>query len=483
MNRLTRVIVPAAKTLQADMSSSPAPVLIIGAGISGLALAQGLHKFSIPFRIFERDPVLNVRSQGYRVRITDNSIYALESLLTRSLYDHLEASCAAVALDAPTQTASNAGAGPRGRFNARNMEKIETKFGGPPLNQLHTQGATDADRSVLRSVLMHGLEEYVEFGKAFESYPMDPAGSGVLVRFSDGSEVTGRLVVCADGASSKVKKELIPDERLLDTEGRLIYGKTTLTPSFLSRFNELARNGLVVVIHQPSPPSTSSTTSPETSTSAPSPSPQAPSAADHPTTLALEVIRFKDNEYRSTLPPNYVYWVLMSRKNSTALTTFLTSPDNNDASLLTQISTPASAAALTHHLTQHWHPSIRILFDDQDVAQTSLIRVLSANAEIPPWDSVGGRVTLIGDAAHVMSPTAGVGAVTALRDAALMMEALRDQEEYGDREGDPMVGQAEAVETYVKGMRAYAGDAVVSSRRGGKILFGMPTFEEMEAVA
>ena len=45
--------------------SSPKPVLIVGAGISGLLLAQSLRKSGVAFRIFERDADLTTRGVGW----------------------------------------------------------------------------------------------------------------------------------------------------------------------------------------------------------------------------------------------------------------------------------------------------------------------------------------------------------------------------------------------------------------------------------
>jgi 2-polyprenyl-6-methoxyphenol hydroxylase-like FAD-dependent oxidoreductase len=41
------------------------PVLIIGAGVVGLTLAQGLRQAGIPFQIFERQEASSERSQGW----------------------------------------------------------------------------------------------------------------------------------------------------------------------------------------------------------------------------------------------------------------------------------------------------------------------------------------------------------------------------------------------------------------------------------
>jgi 2-polyprenyl-6-methoxyphenol hydroxylase-like FAD-dependent oxidoreductase len=44
-------------------------VLIIGAGIGGLVLAQVLRKHGISYRIFERDSGLISRTQGWAINI------------------------------------------------------------------------------------------------------------------------------------------------------------------------------------------------------------------------------------------------------------------------------------------------------------------------------------------------------------------------------------------------------------------------------
>jgi len=57
-------------------------ILIVGAGLGGLALAQGLVKEGSHVSVFERDLSPSSRAQGYRISIRALGMAALTALLT-----------------------------------------------------------------------------------------------------------------------------------------------------------------------------------------------------------------------------------------------------------------------------------------------------------------------------------------------------------------------------------------------------------------
>lgn len=64
------------------------PVLIIGAGISGLLLAQQLRQLKIPFQIFERDSSFTARGSGWGLTL-HWSLPALRELLPEDLLSRI----------------------------------------------------------------------------------------------------------------------------------------------------------------------------------------------------------------------------------------------------------------------------------------------------------------------------------------------------------------------------------------------------------
>lgn len=54
--------------MQSSQRSTP-HVIIVGAGLGGLLLAQALTKKGISFQTFERDESLHARFQGYAIGI------------------------------------------------------------------------------------------------------------------------------------------------------------------------------------------------------------------------------------------------------------------------------------------------------------------------------------------------------------------------------------------------------------------------------
>ncbi|TYZ68181.1 hypothetical protein PybrP1_007248 [[Pythium] brassicae (nom. inval.)] len=136
-------------------------VLIVGGGIGGLCLAQGLKKNGIPFTVFERDPTPNYRTQGYRLRINSSGYEALKANLSPANFEVFLRSTGHFQpgfkyLDAHTGEPTNENAA----FSHKST-KIDHVF--------------SADRAMLRSLLLTDLSDFeIQFGHAFKRY--DRAG-------------------------------------------------------------------------------------------------------------------------------------------------------------------------------------------------------------------------------------------------------------------------------------------------------------------
>ena len=113
---------------------------------------------------------------------------------------------------------------------------------------------------------------------------------------------------------------------------------------------------------------------------------------------------------------------------------------------------------------------MRAVFEMQGKGQASTLRISSAPLDLPGWE-VSPRVTLLGDAIHVMPPTGALGLVTALRDSADLARKIVDAG--GIENVDRSV-----IGNYESEMRDFAKMALGRSWQSGLKTFGLRPVEE-----
>ncbi|KAK3201165.1 hypothetical protein GRF29_213g1344068 [Pseudopithomyces chartarum] len=164
-----------------DSSTTKTPhVLILGAGLGGLTLAQSLRKKGITFRVFERDSDPHARPQGWAIAlhsILDEFHASMpEDLMNFEQVNHLRP------LTLPAEIALY-------------REGDDRKYGG---RDDGTGKFVRAKRNVLRNWLCNHIN--VEYGKKAER--IKETDDGVVVHFADGTSASGDVVVGADGVHS-----------------------------------------------------------------------------------------------------------------------------------------------------------------------------------------------------------------------------------------------------------------------------------------
>jgi 2-polyprenyl-6-methoxyphenol hydroxylase-like FAD-dependent oxidoreductase len=179
-------------------------VSVVGAGLGGLCLAQGLRGAGIEADVYERDPAITARFQGYRLVLDPVGFEALRGCLPPRWHPLLDA----IVGDAYG----------------------ERLILDPQLNQIGELGSGRTgivvDRHVLRHLLLTGLT--VHTGAALTGYDVLADGK-VEARFVHRDPATADVLVGADGVGSAVRAVLSPQTTPTDTGVRFVIGRTPLT--------------------------------------------------------------------------------------------------------------------------------------------------------------------------------------------------------------------------------------------------------------
>ncbi|KUJ11554.1 monooxygenase [Mollisia scopiformis] len=169
-------------------------VLIVGAGITGLLIAQGLEKNFLE-QIRRREWTMGIHW----------SIPIIEKLLPTDLSNRLfEAQC-----------------NPELVTDLYTFIELHNSETGDVLKTISTPNLKRVSRKKLRTLCADGLE--ILWGKSLEDIIHESDGEGVSAHFSDGSTYHGNILVGADGPKSKVRKLLLGADKAKTTPMDLIY--------------------------------------------------------------------------------------------------------------------------------------------------------------------------------------------------------------------------------------------------------------------
>lgn len=171
------------------MSSAPAPVVVVGAGIGGLTTAIALDRLGVPVEVFERAPEL--QEVGAGIGLWPNAIRALDRL-------GVGADVRALAVGRTSGSART----PSGRILITLTEEaLHVRYGAPTTGIMRTE-------LQLRLAEHFGLDR-IHLGQELVGFDQDD--DQVRAHFADGGTAEGTILVGADGLRSVVRSGLLGD--------------------------------------------------------------------------------------------------------------------------------------------------------------------------------------------------------------------------------------------------------------------------------
>ena len=400
------------------MKNHPFHVAVIGGGMGGLCLANGLKKAGVSVAVYERDQSPDARPQGYRIHIDPRGSTALHQCLPQHLWDCFQCTGGDFSRGFSIVTEQLQ------ELLSLARSKSTSGVGEDPIARHRS-----ISRITLRRILLAGLEHDVQFNKRFLLYEQTSDGA-ITAHFEDGTSAQADLLVAADGVNSPVRKQYLPHAEPIDTGVVGIGGTIALSDGVMALAPHLLLDGPVMVV----PPAACSMFM----------------AMWKRSGEAAQTLRRLGIEGPLPGDEDYLILALGGRPDFFGL-------ENQAASV-----TGSTLKNALRRTVVDWHPSLRKLVEMMDEQQLFINHVRTA-PPLVPWKST--HITLLGDAIHSMTPYRGVGGNIALRDAALLTTQLLQ----AHRDEKPLL---DAIAGYETPMRGYAFDAVADSLKAMKQFTG-----------
>ncbi|KAK7996257.1 FAD/NAD(P)-binding domain-containing protein [Apiospora marii] len=368
-----------------EQQQNDLPVLIIGAGSTGLAIAHGLKKANIAYKVFEQDPTPKPRNARDWAIGCHWSYPILAGLIGEEKWARI----------IETQTDPNT---PTKASDA--CPVINGKTGEiirhVPLNNFYR-----LVRSRFRAFMAEDID--VAWGKKLVDVSYSDDGATVTAHFADGTTATGRLLLGADSSNSRVRTLLLGPERA--RLHRLSIAATFINCRFpreqalyLRRTHPLVN--LIV----------------------------------HPDSMMgmLAALDCADADR----PETWTFAFYISWRTSAA---------EQDAEAADGGWGPRERLRQAKEKSRAFADPMRSAYDWMPDNLETVYYTPNGNWDpsLPDhkWDNHGGRITLVGDSAHPMTYHRGQGLNHALDDAGHIVKLLTKQ---GDRPLSAVIGEYEA---------------------------------------
>lgn len=375
------------KAASAAGSETKINVAIIGAGISGLAVANGLlndpaQRFDV--QLYEQDTIAyDLERGGYQLRIALTGLNALKSVSNEQTWSELQKMWGGDDATAPAMV------NPDDFGICLDLARVKVYPKSRPIPR------TGLRHALLQRPLAEGR---THFSHVFERYELAAHDAGgVTLHFEGRKPAHADLVIAADGSRSRVNEQVGLRNKVKLKGWALVQARGPITAQQCSTLPQSLRDsGSVVYLGGPALAGFAS-------------------VYNHREVLGPEVQETEDQQ-----PDHTLFWsVMIPASKGQPMLDGDNDPDRILPLLIDYVRNDLKMGDALPHI--------------YDMARDNLRTGLATSSFKPTSDWRGSkpensRIILIGDAIHPMTPGRGMGANQALCDAGNLVKVLLDSE-------------------------------------------------------